>query len=243
VRIRRRRGDTGAQRPILPPLTMRWRLSVRSMQPVSRPLAAKPAGSLRPVATRLTARPAGSLRIVHAHRYRAGISVRAFRARSATGAPIASMPTTERIQRRLRRVARPSERMTASPPEAVPASVISTRLAVTVLSLRRDQIFGNAMHSGPARRSAVRPSATELRQIIERSYHWSERVVAARPSPFPIAGVMRGRPSSSDRRQASPRPNASFPNRSASIFQEALRARSDIRQGLVPAVSSWSLGG
>ena len=228
VRIRRRGGETRPQRPNLPPLTMRWRLSVRSV---------------RPVATTLAARPAGSLRIVHAHRYRAGISVRVFRARSAAGAPIASARTTERIERRLLRVARPSERMTAAPPEAAPASVISTRLAVTALSLRRERIFGNVVPSGPARRSAVPPSATELRRIIERSYHWSERAAAARPSPFPVAAVMRGRPPSSGRRQASSRPDTSLSNRSASIFQEALRARPDIRQGLVPAVPSSSIGG
>jgi hypothetical protein len=253
VRIRRR-GDNRPQRTILPPLTMRWRLSVRS---------------LRPVATPLAERPAGSLRIVHAHRYRAGISVRVFGARSAARAPFASAPPTERIERRLRRVARLPKRITASPPEAAPAAVISTRLAVRVLSLRRSRIFGNAEPSGPARQSAMPQRATELRQTIARSYHWSERAAAARPSPlpvagmmrgrpsrlpvagmmrgrpspFPVAGVMRGRSSSSGRRQPSQRPDASPPNRSASNFRKALRARPNIHQGMVPAVPSLSIGG
>jgi hypothetical protein len=250
----RRRGDNRPQRTILPPLTMRWRLLVRS---------------LRPVATPLAERPAGSLLTVHAHPYRAGISVRVFGARSAPEAPIASAPTTKLIERRLLRMGRPSEQVTAPPSEAVPASVISTRLTGTVLSLRRDRIFGNMVPSGPARRSAVPPSATELRQIIERSYHWSERAAAARPSPFSVAGMMRGRtspfsvagmmrgrtsplpvagmirgqPSSSGRRQASPRPDRSLPNRSASTFQDALRARPNIRQGMVLAVPLSSIGG
>jgi hypothetical protein len=262
VRICRGGGDIRRQRSILPPLTMRWRLSVRS---------------LRAVATPLAERPAGSLRRVHAHRYRAGVSlrafgvrsaakaltastptterierrlfraaagvsVRAFRARSAVGAPIASARTTERIERRLLRMARPSEQVTASPLEAVPASVISTRL-VAVLSQRRDRIFGNLVPPDPARRSAVPTSATELRQVIERSYHWSERAAAVLPSPFPAAGVMRGWPSSSGRRHASPRPDTSPPNRSAPVFQEALGARPDIHRGMVQAVPSSSIRG